>query len=191
MKKMDNYDKIQTNVRGVMLVIFVSGIHGVGKTYFCNLVREKINIQSYSASQLIATKRNKIFSADKLVSDIYDNQTLLVEAIKELREREEFILDGHFCLLNELGKITRIPSDTYTLLKPDVMILLTEQPEIIADRRFQRDGVYQETSDISAFQEEEKKYAEEIAEKVGIPLVVSHGADDLNRIVEFIRGGLY
>lgn len=71
------------------------------------------------------------------------------------------------------------------------MLLLTEQPEIIADRRFQRDGIYQEISDISAFQEEEKKYAEEIAEKLGIPLVVSHGADDFNRIVEFIRGGLH
>lgn len=99
-------------------------------------------------------------------------------------------MDGHFCLLNESGKITRIPFDTYTLLKPDVMILLTEQPEIIAERRFQRDGVYQEISDISVFQEEEKKYAEEIAEKLGIPLAVSHGADDLNRIVEFIRGRL-
>lgn len=68
-------------------MIFVSGIHGVGKTYFCNLVREKISIHSYSASQLIVAKQDKIFSVDKLVADINDNQKLLVEAVKELRER--------------------------------------------------------------------------------------------------------
>lgn len=42
---------------------------------------------------------------------------------------------------NESAEITRIPIDTYMLLKPDVIILLTEKAEIIADRRLQRDNV--------------------------------------------------
>lgn len=58
-------------------MIFVSGIHGVGKTYFCNLIKEKLGIESYSASHLIADRRNKGFSADKCVSDIDDNQSFL------------------------------------------------------------------------------------------------------------------
>ena len=147
-------------------MIFVSGIHGAGKTYFCNIIKEKLGIKNYSASQLIAERRKKDFSADKHVSDINDNQILLLDAINELRMAgEEFILDGHFCLLNEEGVITRIPMETYTLLKPDTMILLLESPKIIAERRFQRDGIRQDECTINDFQCVEKAYAIEIDRK--------------------------
>ena len=169
-------------------MIFVSGIHGVGKTFFCNMTKEKLNIQSYSASQLIAAKRKKYFSENKLVSDIDDNQDLLLKAVEELRRTsEEFILDGHFCLLNKDGDITRIPLDTFVLLKPDAIILLTENPEIIAERRQQRDNVQQSVSEIKAFQEAEKLYAEEIAEQFNIPLVISQGEEDLDKMLDFIK----
>ncbi len=173
-------------------MIFVSGIHGVGKTYFCNLIKEEIGIKSYSSSQLIAEKRNKEFSADKLVSDIADNQVLLVKAIEELREnKEEFILDGHFCLLNTCGEIIRISYDIFQLLRPDTIVLLTETPDIIAERRFQRDGIVEDISVINAFQTAEKKYASEIAEQFGISFYMSTGAGDLKRIIEIIEMGGY
>lgn len=173
-------------------MIFVSGIHGVGKTYFCNMMKKRLNIESYSASQLIAFRRNERFSENKLVSDIDDNQDLLVAAIDELRKAgKEFILDGHFCLLNESGEITRIPLNTYMLLKPDVIILLTEKPEIIADRRLQRDNVCQGISEIAVFQEEEECYAKEIAERLEVTLVISRGKNDIDKIVDFIKGGVY
>lgn len=169
-------------------MIFVSGIHGVGKTYFCNLVKEKLGIKNYSASQLIAERGKKDFLADKYVLDIDKNQLLLLDAINELRQTgREFILDGHFCLLNEEGVITRIPMETYTLLKPDTMILLLENPKIIAERRFQRDGIRQDECAIIDFQEAEKVYATEIAEKLNIALEVSTGASDLDRIVELLQ----
>ena len=38
-------------------MIFVSGVHGVGKSYFCNLVKNSVGIETYSASALIATKK--------------------------------------------------------------------------------------------------------------------------------------
>lgn len=155
-------------------------------------MKKRLNIESYSASQLIAAKRNEGFSENKWVSNIDDNQDLLVAAIEELRKAEkEFILDGHFCLLNESGKITRIPLDTYMLLKPDAIILLTEKPEIIADRRLQRDNVCQDISEISAFQEEEECYAKEIAERLDVSLVISRGMNDIGKIVDCIKGGEY
>lgn len=176
----------------MIIVIFVSGIHGVGKTYFCNIMKKRLNVESYSASQLIAARRNERFSGNKLVSDIDDNQDLLVAAIDEFRKAgKEFILDGHFCLLNESGEITRIPLNTYMLLKPDVIILLTEKPEIIADRRLQRDNVCQGISEIAVFQEEEVCYAKEIAERLEVSLVISRGKNDIDKIVDFIKGGVY
>lgn len=170
-------------------MIFVSGVHGVGKTYFCNTVREKLGIKSYTASQLIEVKKNKSFSTDKRVSDVDINQILLLEAIEELRQSEkEFILDGHFCLLNAEGEISRIPKNTYLSLKPSSIILLTEKPEIIAERRYLRDGIQQDLSEIKAFQDAEKNYAIEIAAYLDIPIEISNGTYDIERVIQFIGG---
>lgn len=38
-------------------MIFVGGIHGVGKSFFCDAVKNKLGLNSYSASQLIADKK--------------------------------------------------------------------------------------------------------------------------------------
>mgnify|MGYP000129862406 CR=1 FL=1 len=171
-------------------MIFLSGIHGVGKSYFCNMVKEQLGIESYSASKLITDKRNRGFSPNKFVPDIDENQLILLAALNDLNSAgKEFILDGHFCLLNEHGEITRIPQDTYTSLKPTRIILLTEKPEIIAQRRLDRDGTAQDIEPITAFQNEEHQYAKEISSLLDAPLIVSKGAADLNRILEFIREG--
>ena len=34
-------------------MIFISGVHGVGKPYFCNLAKEATGIECYSASSLV------------------------------------------------------------------------------------------------------------------------------------------
>lgn len=168
-------------------MIFVSGVHGVGKTFFCNRVKEQRGINTYSASKLIAEKRNIGFSVDKIVSDIDENQSLLLEAIDELRETgNEFILDGHFCLLESDGLISRIPMDTYTSLRPDKIILLTEQPSVIVARRFQRDGIVVEEADVDSFQREEMAYAKEVARNLGVQLIVSLGSYDLENIIQMI-----
>ena len=51
-------------------MIFISGIHAVGKGYFCGLVKKELGIEAYSASDLIAKARNASFSSDKLVAEI-------------------------------------------------------------------------------------------------------------------------
>lgn len=107
-----------------------------------------------------------------------------------MREKgEEFLLDGHFCLLDGKGCISRVPMNTYTSLKPDAIVLLMEQPSVIAARRLQRDGVVVKEADIESFQREEKIYAEEIAKKLGVPLIVSTGSSDLENVIQKIRQG--
>ena len=71
-------------------MIFVSGIHGVGKTFFCDRVKEKLGIATYSASKLIAEKRSRNFSADKIVEDIDENQLLRTHTTAmQMRELEK------------------------------------------------------------------------------------------------------
>ena len=169
-------------------MIFISGVHGVGKSYFCNMVKEATGIECYSASSLIKERKKQGFPADKRVADIDENQLYLLAAVDDLRASlGEFLLDGHFCLLNKEGVITRIPLDTFTTLKPQAIVLLTEDPEIIARRRQNRDNVEHRAADIKAFQDEEVKYAKEVAELLHVPLKISTGSNDIENTVEFIR----
>lgn len=169
-------------------MIFISGVHGVGKSYFCNKVKEKLGIDTFSASKLISERKHSGFSRDKLIPDIDDNQQYLLMAVQDLNATgSDYLLDGHFCLLNADGNVTRIPKDTFIALNPDAIVLLTEKPKIIAERRRQRDGIDHNTDSIQQFQEEETTYAGEVAETLGIPLKVSSGADDLENTLDFVR----
>lgn len=80
--------------------------------------------------------------------------------------------------------------NTYSSLKPDSIVLLMEQPSVIATRRLQRDGVVVKEADIESFQREEKIYAEEIAKKLGVPLVV-YTCDETRKFIEWLNSEGY
>ena len=168
-------------------MIFISGVHGVGKSFFCDKVRDQVGMKSFSASALITERKKAGFPASKLIPDIDENQQYLLDAVEELKASEqEFLLDGHFCLLDGSGKITRIPENTFTSLHPDAIILLTEDPAIIAERRRSRDGITAAIEDIRAFQDEEILYAQEIADLLGVPIRISKGNHDIDSTISFV-----
>ncbi len=168
-------------------MIFISGVHGVGKSYFCNLIKDKLGIETYTASSLISERKKQPFAADKLVPDIDINQQFLLAAVDELRTSgTNFVLDGHFCLLNQDGDITRIGIETFTTLKPDAILLLTETPEIIAQRRKSRDGLECHSEGIRQAQEAEVSYAQEVAALLAVDLFISTGSQDVDAAIDFI-----
>jgi adenylate kinase len=172
-------------------MLFISGIHGVGKSYFCGRVKSELGISTFSASLLISERKHAEFSSDKLIPDIDNNQPYLLAAVQELNATDpNFLLDGHFCLLNGEGKVTRIPKETFMALKPDAIVLLTEKPDVIAGRRKQRDNINHNVDEIKRFQDDEAVYAAEVAETLGIPIKVSAGADDLDSTLGFVRATL-
>lgn len=169
-------------------MIFVSGIHGVGKSYFCSLVKAQLHIDAYQSSKLISERKDEHFSKDKKVSDIDNNQDYLIQAVEELNLLgQPYLLDGHFCLQDENGKITRISKQVFIDLKPHALILLTEKPEIIIDRRKNRDGLDVEIAGTEKFQEEERRYSREIALELGIPLYISTGTNTIDEAIKFVN----
>ena len=76
---------------------------------------------------------------------------------------------------------------TFAMLKPDAIVLLTENPEIIASRRRKRDGIEVAVKSIEYFQREERLYADEVARDINANLFVSEGAKDLMRAIDFIK----
>ena len=48
----------ESGIGGIVRMVFVSGVHGVGKSYFCDILKKRLNISSHTASSLI-TERKK------------------------------------------------------------------------------------------------------------------------------------
>ena len=169
-------------------MIFICGVHGVGKSYFCEKLKEMTGIETYTSSRLIEQKKKVSFAVDKKIINIDNNQNYLLAAVEELKEKDSFfLLDGHFCLLNKEGTITKIPEKIFMDLRPEAIVLLTEKVEIIAQRRMTRDGIEIDLEQIHRFQEAETAYAKEIAEKLGVPLKISQGSEYFQSAIDFIK----
>jgi len=168
-------------------IVFIAGIHGVGKTTLCEYLSAELSLKYYSASNLIKEYGKIDFPKSKHIVNISGNQDVLICAIAEFLEPEKTsILDGHFCLLNENGEITKIPSSTYIEMKPQAIICLYEEADVICSRLKNRDKHSHNEKLIGAFQDAEISYAKEIADNLEIPICVGKSGEDREKIRDFI-----
>lgn len=80
-------------------MIFLSGIHGSGKSYLCKELN-KYNIPTCSASHLIAKYKKEAYSSNKLTNNIDDNQCVLIKAMNSLNDGNHiFWMDICVCLM--------------------------------------------------------------------------------------------
>lgn len=120
--------------------IFITGIHGVGKSTICKKASESLGIQSFSAGEIIQKKRNLKSTTDKNILDISENQTLLLAGIKDIKEHcNKFILDGHIALLTKDNVISTVEFKIIKQINPTVIVLIKDNPSNIQRRLYQRD----------------------------------------------------
>ncbi len=167
-------------------MIFIGGVHGVGKSYICNIISQQTGLKIYSASHLISEYKKKEFSKHKKVSEINKNQDILIEAFRQLNE-QDCLLDGHFCLLNETSQITRIPLSTFSGLTPQKIILLFDNPTAIADRLFKRDGILHDVKFIEEFQKQEVEHCNEVVETMNISHYIYDCSSDIKNLIDFLQ----
>lgn len=168
-------------------IIFIAGIHGVGKTFLCNQIISKFSLKTYSASKLIEELKKEEFKNNKKIKDINNNQQFLLEAINQIRKKEKvFILDGHFCLLNNKGEITRIQEETFFKISPNAILILHDTADNIIKRLKNRDNAVYDANLIKSFQKEELKYSLEIAEILQVPYLRYINTEDINKVWDFI-----
>ena len=111
-------------------IIFIGGIHGVGKSTVCTKISDSLKIKSYSASSLIKSVSGLTFPSDKKIKGINKNQDLLITAVDKYIDPNIYcLLDGHFCLLDQNGEITDIPIATFTNLSPSAILVLMSFPQ--------------------------------------------------------------
>lgn len=151
-------------------IIFVSGVHGVGKSYLCSRINEKFRLPVFSASSLIKNVKKSETDVNKRVIDAGNNQDYLISALNNLNPQSKtIILDGHFCLYGNDG-IIDIGIKTFESMRLKSIITLHDAPEKIYKRMHERDGKSLDVDVIHSLQERELELAQFTADQLNVRL---------------------
>jgi adenylate kinase len=156
-----------------LMVVFVAGVHGVGKTYLCERFAAETGIIHSSASSLIEGElKSANWKSNKLVSDIESNQIALKKAVNRLNaNNSKLLIDGHFVLRDSTGILVNITEDIFKDLALSAIVLIECPSKTVSERLLTRDK-NTSTGDISEFLEAEKKRATYISTTLSIPLLI-------------------
>lgn len=119
-------------------IVFVAGVHGVGKSTLCSKLSEKFGWSHFSCSDLIKQNSDYVESS-KLVSTADKNQQALLRGISQLTE-ELVLLDGHFCLLDKNEQVIELSFEVFDAISPSAVLLVTCEEATIRQRLKQRGG---------------------------------------------------
>jgi adenylate kinase len=169
-------------------MIYVGGIHGVGKDTLCNKLEKAIGIKKYSASELIKSGGG-IVTDNKSNTPVSNNQKLLVNAVNRLKENENnFLLSGHFCLLNRNNEIENIDISIIKSIAPKAILVLTENPTEIKKRILERNNINGWSLEfIKKFQQQEIQTAIAYSKSLSVPILKANSTSEYSSIENFIK----
>ena len=152
-------------------LVFVGGVHGVGKTTFSKAICQKLHIEYLSASELIQWSSMNSDPMNKLVQDIPETQRRLIDAlIATIVDNKYYLLDGHFCLFDAQKNITKVSLQTFELMNPAVMCVVVGDTKDTAESLKAR-GSDVDLKVIANMQNTELSHAREVSIHLKIPLV--------------------
>lgn len=160
-------------------LLFIAGVHGVGKTTLCDSYAMQRGLRHKSASQLIReANQDAICSKSKAVKNISDNQKLLVDAVQQYREAGDgLLLDGHFALWDKEHRPQPLETQVFSQLGIDGIVVVHDTPARIAQRLKKRDAHGASTVAIGELQRIELSRAVEVAKELRIPIATVRSGD--------------
>ena len=162
-----------------MNLLFFGGIHGSGKSYTIQKSISGTNYIHLTASKVLKWKDLSENPENKSVKNISGNQDILVENLnKIIKEGNNYILDGHFTLLDTNYNITNVPEKTFEAISPKAFFVKTSEPEKIFDRLQERDNKKWNLKLIQNMQSQELDYANYLSKKLNIKLYETNDSDD-------------
>lgn len=171
-------------------LIFVGGVHGAGKTRFCQLLSETVRANHYAASQFIPTN---VPLSEKAVSDPRSNQRTIVQAVQKLRRKiSRILLDGHFSLLTNDGGIERVPVEIFSELQPVALLLVEAPVDVVRSRLTERDDRVYPVDLLESLQRHEYSHAQAVSRSLAVPLMLvpsmSYSMQDVaDFLVQYLR----
>ncbi|WP_394147669.1 ATP-binding protein [Shewanella atlantica] len=166
-------------------IIFISGIHGVGKTTFCNEITKYLDCKHYSCSDLIK-KNSSYVEISKKVTNVDHNQLVLQHALASITD-SIYLLDGHFCLLDKEENVIQLDLALFKSIGPKVIVNINCNTEIIQKRLKSRDGNTLSISKLTEFQSAEKAMSSEAARTLGIPYIEYTSPEPVSKVASLLK----
>lgn len=170
-----------------MEYIFLSGIHGVGKSTLAAKLKNILNIDSFSVSDLIRRAGKKLDHSTKNTGNIQQNQELWKKELFKLDTKKSILLlDGHFCLLDENKNTTPLSFTTFEDINMTKIILVKNRPTIIRERLLKRDNKDYSIELLEQLQNCEQKQAMKYSAEKNIDLFIYNENMPLSNLIHFI-----
>ena len=163
-----------------MSIVFLAGVHGVGKGFLGEPVAKSLGISRFTASQLIREEKGlTTWGKDKKTSDLDDNQLALIRAVNQRHmTHRNILLDGHFVLRNAQGVLSPLDNAVFAALGLAGVILLTDEPTVIASRLLARDKSDTNVQAISSLADAELAHAQNVCRELELPLTIIHSPNE-------------
>lgn len=173
-------------------VFFIAGVYGVGKSSLCESLSVTLNIQCYSASDLISARSGEFYGTNKVVRNAEFNQNILLDSVANIMlVHKSILLTGHFCIFNKLMEVELLPEFVFETLPLRKIVLLEADDSIVLTHLKNRDNKQYLLEQISHLRESEKEQALKVANKFSVPLLVHkmvYSNDDMESVKDFISG---
>lgn len=117
----------------------------------------------------------------KKVEDIPFTQNRLITGLKNtLQEDKNYILDGHYCLLNKDNEVENISLDTFKQINPITLVLILGDVKEIKNRLEKRDNKPYEYGLLEHLQNSELAYSKDLSDVLNVPLFTGKSDDYLS-----------
>lgn len=172
-----------------MEYVFVSGIHGVGKSSLLGKLEHEGKFLCHSISDLIKKSGRNVDNKSKYTDKINENQDSWISQLEtiNLSDYEKLILDGHFCLLNTYGEVVGIPFETFNKTKMCKIVLMTTDENDIKERLEYRDNKLWDLNLIKKFQKCEVERAVEYSVLNSIPIFYFEKNTTIEELLKFLE----
>ncbi len=169
-------------------IVFIGGIHGVGKSTICRQICARTKLKYLSASELLRWKEINSEAENKKVTNIPATQDRLMIGLANSIERNKFyLLDGHYCLLNNQNEIVNVPLDTFRQINPISLNLIIGDITEIKNKLEKRDNIVYDQDLLRSMQESELYYANHLSKTLGVTLNIGTQNDFSELLTSFHR----
>lgn len=159
-------------------ILFVGGIHGVGKSTICKQLCVDLDVNYLSASDVLKWKDINIDKKNKKVTNIPGTQDRLIAGLNNVITPDNYyILDGHFCLFDANAIVTKIPFDTFKIINPLSLTVITGNLDDVLNGLQSRDQKSYTYESLSNMQKLEMEYAQELSDLLKVKLFKFSKAD--------------
>ncbi|MGV3629786.1 MAG: ATP-binding protein [Bacteroidota bacterium] len=153
-----------------IMIIFIGGIHGVGKGTICKEISKITKLKHFSSSSILNWKEFSPDASNKRVMSIEQTQERLLKNLFHIKQNNiNFILDGHFCLFNNFTSIKQIEVNVFKNINPSIIIVVVDELEKIQQRLLLRDNKIYDLEQLKKMQDIELEHSIQVANQLDIP----------------------